>query len=81
MDALVETCLTERAHSPAPELDSSNSPQGEIAAPITVYSRQETDENYKGVVAWEGDLRIVSCPDEVILKASSHSLLNELARR
>jgi hypothetical protein len=31
-----------------------------IAAPITVYSRRETDERYDGVVSREGDLRIVT---------------------
>ena len=64
MEALVEKCL-EPAHSREPELDSSKSPQGEIAAPITVYSRRETDENYKGVIAREGELRIVNCSDDL----------------
>ena len=64
MEALVEKCL-EPAHSREPELDSSKSPQGEIAAPITVYSRRETDENYKGVTAREGELRIVNCSDDL----------------
>jgi hypothetical protein len=51
MDALVEKYVPEPAHSPEPELDSTNSPRDEIAAPITVYSRQETDKTYKGVIA------------------------------
>jgi len=60
--ALNGCSLLEPAHSPAPGLDSLPSPQNEIAAPITVYARGETDENYKGVVAGDGNLRIVHCP-------------------
>jgi hypothetical protein len=61
MDGLVEKCRLEPAHSREAESDSSKSPQGEMAAPITVYRRRETDENYKGVIIREGDLRIVNC--------------------
>jgi hypothetical protein len=61
MNELVEKCLLEGAHSPEPGLDSSTSPKAEMAAPITVYSRQETDENYKGVICRDGKLRIVNC--------------------
>jgi hypothetical protein len=45
MESLVEKCLVERAHSPEAGLDSSNYPQIESAAPITVCSRRETNEN------------------------------------
>ena len=65
MDALVEKRLLERAHSPEPRLDSPNYTRGEIAPPITVYSRRETDENYNGVIAREAELRIVKCPDDL----------------
>ena len=65
MDALVETRLSKHAHSPKAGQDSSNSPQGETAAPIMVYSRREADENYKGIIAREGGLRIVNCPDDL----------------
>jgi hypothetical protein len=65
MDALVDKYAPDPAHSPEPELDSSNPPQSEIAAPITVYSRRETDKNYKGVIAREGELRIVNCPADI----------------
>jgi hypothetical protein len=65
MNALVEKCLLERAHSPEPRLDSSKSPEQETAAPITVYSLRETDENYKGVIAREGELRIVNSADDL----------------
>jgi len=57
--------LSRNAYSPEAELDSANYPQIEIAAPITVYSRRETDENYKGVIACEGELRIVNCPNDL----------------
>ena len=36
-----------------------------IAAPITVYSRRETDEHYEGVISRNGDLRIVNCPNNL----------------
>jgi len=39
--------------------------QIKTAAPITVDSRRETDENYKGIISREGDLRIVNCPDDL----------------
>ena len=65
MDALVEKCRLNHAHSPEPALDSLATPRAEIAAPITVYSRRGTDENYKGVIAREGELRIVNCPDDL----------------
>ena len=65
LDALVEKCLLEHAHGPEPRLDSSKSAQAEIAAPITVYGRRETDENYKGIISRKGDLRIVNCPDDL----------------
>src|SRR5262249_9668507 len=45
-------------------LDSANYQQIEIAAPITVYSRRETDENYSGVISRDGELRIV-CPNDL----------------
>jgi hypothetical protein len=62
MDALV---VKQRAHSPEAELDSANYPRTEIAAPITVYSRRETDESYTGVIGRERNLRIVNCPDNL----------------
>jgi hypothetical protein len=65
MDALVEKCPLEPAHNPETKPDSSSTPRNEIAASITVYSRRETDENYKGVIAGEGGLRIVNCPDDL----------------
>jgi hypothetical protein len=65
MDSSVEKCLLDPAHSPAPGLDSLISPQVEIGAPITVYSRRETDESYRGVLSREEDLRIVNCPDDL----------------
>ena len=64
MHGLVEKRLLEPAHSPEDGLDSANYQQIEIAAPITVYSRRETDENYSGVISREADLRIVNCPDD-----------------
>jgi hypothetical protein len=48
-----------------PGLDSSTSPQAKMAAAITVYSRRDTDEGYKGVISREGNLRIVNCPDDL----------------
>jgi hypothetical protein len=61
----MDKCLIEHAHSPETGLDSTNYPQIEIAAPITVDSRRETDENYKGIIACEGELRIVKCPNDL----------------
>ena len=51
----------ERAHSRELQQDSSSATQEESPAPITLYSRRETDESYEGVIAREGDLRIVNC--------------------
>ena len=48
---------TQQGTQPYPELPS--------AAPITVYGRRETDEDYEGVIARHGDLRIVNCPDDI----------------
>jgi hypothetical protein len=55
----------EAAHSVEPAPTSPPSPEEAIAAPITVYSRRETDEAYEGVIARSGDLRIVNCPDDI----------------
>jgi hypothetical protein len=54
----------EAAHSPESGVESCP-PEEPIAAPITVYSRRETDENYKQVISRKGDLRIVNCPDDI----------------
>ena len=48
-----------------------------IAAPITVYSRRETDERYDGVVSREGDLRIVTARP-TFSGSSKHSRLKAL---
>jgi hypothetical protein len=65
MDALVEKRRLNPAHSPEPGLDSLTTPRAEMAAPITVYSRRETDGSYKGVISRDGNLRIVNCPDDL----------------
>jgi hypothetical protein len=65
MNVVVEKCLFEPAHSPEPVLEASTSSQAEIAAPITLYSRRETDGSYERVISREGDLRIVSCSDDL----------------
>jgi hypothetical protein len=55
----------EAAHSVERVPTSPPSPEEVIEAPITVYSCRETDESYEGVIAREGDLRIVNCPDDL----------------
>jgi hypothetical protein len=55
----------EPAQRPEPSPVSQPYPEEAIAAPITVYSRRETDESYEGVVSREGDLRIVNCRDDI----------------
>ena len=55
----------EAAHSVEPAPTSPPSPEEAIAAPITVYSRRETDEGYEGVIVRDGDLRIVNCLDDI----------------
>jgi len=55
----------EAAHIVEPAPTSPPSPEEAIAAPITVYSRRETEEGYEGVIARGGDLRIVNCPDDI----------------
>ena len=77
MQSLVEKCLSECAHSPEARLESANYPRVEIAAPITVYSRRETDERYDGVVSREGDLRIVTARP-TFSGSSKHSRLKAL---
>jgi hypothetical protein len=59
----------EAAHSLAPCRDTQSPREDETSAPITVYSRRETDENYGGR---EGDLHIVNC---------SHGALRDVSRR
>jgi hypothetical protein len=53
--------------APSPECLGEVAPATEevIEAPITVYSRRETDESYEGVIARDEDLRIVNCPDDL----------------
>ena len=41
------------------------------AAPATVYSRRETDEDYERVIARIGSLRVVKCPDDIQLIVQS----------
>ena len=41
------------------------------AAPATVYSRRETDEDYERVIARTGSLRVVKCPDDIQLIVQS----------
>jgi hypothetical protein len=55
----------EAAHIVEPAPTSPPSPEEAIAAPITVYSRRETDEGYEGVIVRDGDLRIVNCLDDI----------------
>jgi hypothetical protein len=52
-------------HSAKPGPESQPSREGPTAAPITVYSRRETDESYQGAISREGDLRIVNCRDDI----------------
>ena len=55
----------EAAHIVEPASTSPPSPEEAIAAPITVYSRRETDEGYEGVIVRDGDLRIINCLDDI----------------
>ena len=67
----------EAAHIVEPAPTSPPSPEEAIAAPITVYGRRETDEDYEGVIARDGDLRIVNCPDDIqpaVNGVTSHSI-------
>lgn len=41
------------------------------AAPATVYSRRETDEDYQGVITRSGTLRVVKCPHDLQLIVQS----------
>jgi hypothetical protein len=55
----------EPAQRAAPRPVSRACPEEPIAAPITLYSRRETDESYEGAIARQGDLRIVDCKDGI----------------
>jgi hypothetical protein len=55
----------EAGYSSAPCRDTQSPSEEETPAPATVYGRQESDENYDGVISREGDLRIVNCRDDI----------------
>jgi hypothetical protein len=55
----------ETGYSLTPCRDTQPPKEDKTPAPATVYGRQESDENYKGVISREGDLRIVNCPDDI----------------
>ena len=55
----------EAAHSLAPCRDTQSPREDETSAPITVYSRRETDERYKGVISRDENLRIINCPNDL----------------
>jgi hypothetical protein len=71
----------ETGYSLTPCKDTQPPKEDKTPAPATVYGRQESDENYKGVISREGHLRIVNCPDDIQWIASGEPVADDAISR